>query len=186
MKHTANRFLLREMTRPHHEKLDAEVGSLENEAAYRRYLAGISQFRFSVEPALQAADYPASFGDWRPGFVESELYLDCSDLDLPPANAPSSVDLPDSISGLLGMLYVLEGSSLGARLLVRQAAALGYDGRFGARHLVKQTADTSSWTAFQSILESAADFDLDAAGAAAASTFGHARQAFEQVRHAEA
>jgi len=44
----------------------------------------------------------------------------------------------------LGWAYVFEGSSLGARLLLRQAGALGFDGRAGARYLNEHAA-SSGW-----------------------------------------
>jgi heme oxygenase len=44
--------------------------------------------------------------------------------------------------------YVLEGSSLGARVLRRQAAALGMSAGHGARHLWAQTAAPENWRAF--------------------------------------
>lgn len=42
---------------------------------------------------------------------------------------------PDDRYERLGWAYVFEGSSLGARLLLRQAIALGFDDRSGARYL---------------------------------------------------
>jgi len=42
---------------------------------------------------------------------------------------------PDDRYERLGWAYVFEGSSLGARMLLRQATALGFDDRSGARYL---------------------------------------------------
>ena len=42
---------------------------------------------------------------------------------------------PDDHHERLGWAYVFEGSSLGARMLLRQATALGFDDRSGARYL---------------------------------------------------
>ena len=82
-----------------------------------------------------------------------------SDLDRVPGNW--------SAWSALGLAYVLEGSALGARLLDRQARALGLDAGFGARHLAAQTADLAAWHTFLGALEAADPFDLDAASIAA-------------------
>ena len=60
-----------------------------------------------------------------------------------------------TIAQTLGVLYVLEGSALGARLLLRRAEALGMNSKFGARHLALQTAMPTAWPNFLSILEAA-------------------------------
>ncbi|MDR0183845.1 biliverdin-producing heme oxygenase [Lysobacter arvi] len=44
----------------------------------------------------------------------------------------------------LGWAYVFEGSSLGARVLLRQARTLGFDDRAGARYL-NEHASSSAW-----------------------------------------
>jgi heme oxygenase len=44
----------------------------------------------------------------------------------------------------LGWAYVFEGSSLGARVLLRQAIALGFDGAVGARYLNEHAA-SAQW-----------------------------------------
>ena len=56
---------------------------------------------------------------------------------------PADVELEDRYERL-GWAYVFEGSSLGARLLLRQAGALGFDGRAGARYLNEHAA-SSGW-----------------------------------------
>ena len=56
---------------------------------------------------------------------------------------PADVE-PEDRYERLGWAYVFEGSSLGARLLLRQAGALGFDGRAGARYLNEHAA-SSGW-----------------------------------------
>jgi len=60
--------------------------------------------------------------------------------DAPPADAASQ----DRYERL-GWAYVFEGSSLGARMLLRQARSLGYDDRTGARYL-NEHAGSSEWS----------------------------------------
>ena len=98
-----------------------------------------------------------------------------------PAKAVIDPGLPAVLEtgALLGTLYVLEGSTLGARLLVRRAAALGLDETNGAEHLKKQSSDLGNWNAFAALLDSAEDVDDEMMARAAMATFAHALNAFE-------
>jgi len=60
--------------------------------------------------------------------------------DAPPASAA-----PEDRYERLGWAYVFEGSSLGARMLLRQAHRLGYDAVTGARYL-NEHAGSSEWS----------------------------------------
>ena len=175
----AKRFGLRESTRAQHERLDAEVGDFSDRASYIRYLKGISGFRLVVEEALGVTAFPDCFGSWRPTFVADHLLRDLSDLGLTPADPLADFHVPRDVSGLLGVVYVLEGSSLGARLLVKRAASLGFHENHGARHLAAQTARPESWAGFQSILENTASFDERIGSEAANRTFDAALAAFK-------
>jgi heme oxygenase len=61
---------------------------------------------------------------------------------------------PDDRYERLGWAYVFEGSSLGARLLLRQAAELGFDDRGGARYLNAHAA-SGEWANVMRQLEDA-------------------------------
>lgn len=185
MTHQGSRFALRELTRDDHERLDALVGAFSNTDAYRRYLEGMTAFRGAIERELARVDYPDGFGDWRPGFILSELEQDLRDLGRDTPDAAQTFDLPDDRESLLGVLYVLEGSSLGARLLVRRAAALGFSAEHGARHLAAQTARPESWGAFVALLDGIAPVGLERAGAAARRTFQAAIDAFNGIGYRE-
>lgn len=179
----ATRFTLRDLTRDHHERLDNKVGTLESVPAYHRYLTGMHVFRTAVDSGLRSHAFPPAFDGWRPTLIADELQKDMADLSLrPAADAAPAIDVPGDLSELVGMLYVLEGSTLGARILVKQAAALGFDAANGARHLARQTGDPASWGRFQAILESCADaIDMDKAAASARKIFDTAYRAFEAL-----
>ena len=87
-----------------------------------------------------------------------------------------------SVSHAMGSLYVLEGSALGARLLVRQAAALGFDEAGGAVHLSEQAADIGHWRAFIDLLGRLGPLDLDRMIEAANDSFARATAAMEPAR----
>lgn len=182
---TGSRFALRELTRDDHEKLDALVGEFTDRNAYLRYLEGMAAFRGGVERSLAGVDYPQTFGDWRPGEISAALAQDLQDLGHDAPRAPISFDLPIDSDGLLGVLYVLEGSSLGARLLVRRAAELGLTAEHGARHLAEQTARPDSWQAFVTLLDGIAPSGIEKAARAARMTFGAAIDAFSGIGYRE-
>ena len=58
---------------------------------------------------------------------------------------------------MVGVLYVLEGSSLGARVLVKAAAEMGLSAEFGARHLFRQAGDRDAWRSFVAMMAAALD-----------------------------
>lgn len=153
------RFHLRECTAAAHARLDASIGVFDSRSAYRHYLSGMLGFREAAEDAVTHADYPGWFGKWRPRSIAAALRADMADLGMTaPAEPYRRRDLGpalDNPAALLGTLYVLEGSALGARLLYARAIALGLDEEFGARHLSLQTQDKDSWRDFVNILERA-------------------------------
>ena len=109
------------------------MGNFDHPQDYRRYLRGTYAFRQAVEPML-------SQGTWQVQSLLPELAADLHDLDEP---LPQAVPRPalDGPAALAAAAYVLEGSALGARLIQRRAAALGFDATHGARHLARQTGD---------------------------------------------
>jgi len=176
------RFHLRERTAMAHAALDAAVGDFDSRAAYGRYLSSLLAFREPVEVALAATALPAFLRDWRPRPIAADIRADMADLALrAPAPTVPSRDLLDALrnpSRLLGTLYVLEGASLGARLLCRRAAALGLSGRFGARHLALQAEDKLGWRRFVEILEGHDRIEIEAAVDASNAAFARAQRAF--------
>ncbi|MCO5072786.1 MAG: biliverdin-producing heme oxygenase [Rhizobiaceae bacterium] len=71
----------------------------------------------------------------------------------------------------LGMAYVLEGSGLGARILLRRAAKLGLTANYGARHLAKQTNDPARWRSFLTLLDTVPENQFDGVLAGAELSF---------------
>jgi heme oxygenase len=178
MIHSKSRFILRDMTRGDHERLDALVGQFTDAPAYARYVNGMAIFRGGIEQGLASIDYPPHFDDWRPGLIASELMQDLRDLGHQTPDDVAPFDLPADDEGLLGVLYVLEGSALGARLLSRRAAELGFSAERGARHLAAQTSRPEAWNDFVILLERLDPMGIDKAAHAARRTFGAAYEAF--------
>jgi heme oxygenase len=177
----SRRFALRERTAEAHAALDQLVGRLDSLERYAGYLRGMIAFRAPVEEIFAECPVPGL----RPNSLAPALRTDLADLGLAAPTAevrPALHPHSTSASGRLGILYVLEGASLGARLLYRDARALGLSERYGARHLAQQAADTVSWRAFLALLGRSPAFDLDRAASAALATFNLAHRALEAAR----
>jgi heme oxygenase len=175
------RFRLRNATRAEHARLDALItgaGFLTTRSRYLNYLAATLAAREAVERALDAAGAEKAFPDWPRRRIAMDLRRDLQDLGHTASVSGASGFEVSSHAEILGALYVLEGASLGARLLQTAAATLGMDAGFGARHMATQTADRTIWPRFTSLLD-AAEFDR-AGEAECARMAAHVFERFEQ------
>ena len=118
-----------------------------------------------------------------PTFISGEIEYDLRSLNLFPITTPDhdTALQPLDLSQLLGVLYVLEGSSLGAKLLIKRAEKLGFGVNNGASHLTRQTSVSGNWKALCTLLEQAEAVDEEAMTSAALTTFVRAMDAFEKV-----
>lgn len=170
------RSFLREETSELHRELDAIVGVFLNRAAYARFLQGTFRHRAPVEAALLNAD-AARISPWRPRRLLPELEADLANLSLQrPAAAP--FHLSNDMAAFLGAAYVLEGSALGARVLVKGVDTLGFGPDYGARYLSAQAGSLDSWRTLLIALGELDRQTWDAAAHAGRAVFLHAIQAF--------
>ncbi|WP_306224077.1 biliverdin-producing heme oxygenase [Bosea beijingensis] len=168
------RSFLRDETNELHRELDAIVGVFSSRSEYANFLQGTFRHRAPVEAALLEA---AEFSPWRPRKLLPELTADLADLALPlPAADP--FHLSNDIAAQLGAAYVLEGSALGARVLVKGVENLGFGAAFGARYLSAQAGSLDQWRTVLVALEGLDRQVWDAAAQSARSVFLHAIQAF--------
>ena len=178
------RTALKEATADAHAALDSLVGNFRTLDDYKRYLAGIAAFRIPVEAWLADTELPLDLKGYEPHRVHAELEADLCDLNTrPPTDQPAFK--PPEGDGIVGLLYVLEGSALGARLLAKRAETLGLSADFGARHLFSQARNFSSWRAFSERMENVGVYDYQAAARWANTAFDYARSAFESALNAE-
>jgi heme oxygenase len=180
MNATSRRFTLRDGTWTIHQQLDTAIGPLNSLSAYRRYLASIMALRGGVEDCFQTISWPDFLKEWRPASLMTVLNQDARDMDMSPSILPPPSP-PQNISELLGMVYVLEGASLGAQILVKQASQLGLSADFGARHLAMQSGSLNGWKTFLSLLEKAPQFDGDSAVEGARQLFCYALDAVRRT-----
>lgn len=153
--------------------LDQGIGGFADRDSYAAYLRGSHRFRAALEPAIARAE---ALTGWRPLLLQDALARDMDDLDQRAQPLPVAPPIVDRAS-MIGALYVLEGSTLGAVLLARRAAALGLGPDHGARHLARQTADSRRWCSFQALLQQPGT-DAATACASARDVFALALAAF--------
>lgn len=145
----------------------------------------MNAFRCGVETWL-ARYAPQRADAWQPQTIASALQHDLDDLALTPIDGPVlrwETQLDPSFT--MGVHYVLEGSSLGARVLCAQVASFGLHRNYGARHLWVQAEHPNGFRAFIDLLSDrtpALDEDRVIAGANAA--FTAAAAAMECASHA--
>lgn len=172
------RSVLRHNTQNEHDRLDALIGNFSDLASYRSFLVGSFRFRKSIEATT------AAIGFWQADLLLDELAQDLDRLGGDTIPLPTAAMPADTRAEQLGLLYVLEGSALGARLLVRRAETLGLSAAHGARHLTMQVRDPGRWRRFLDLLESQEDIDPALAVRGAQSCFSAALANFTEV-HSE-
>jgi len=145
------RFALKRATNEAHERVESVVrdaGMFESREGFRRYLAATFEMRSRYERLLDMNRANLVWADFPTRKIADLVGQDVADLGGVAVN-PEQVDSQALSAGkLLGIMYVLEGSSLGARILVKSAANMGLTPDFGARHLFKQAEDRGAWRSF--------------------------------------
>lgn len=155
------------------------VGPIGSAERYRAFVSASYAHRQAVEDYLQKVAWAGLAGGWRPTRITELIAQDLADLRLatPPVEP---LRLSNDIACGIGVAYVLEGSALGARLIARMAADLGFGASHGARHLAGQERGLANWRDFLGLVEGLDWIDRDIAAGAASATFDHAARA---MRH---
>lgn len=111
---------LREATSAAHERVDALFGQfdLQRRADYAALLAAHAEALLPVEALLDRGGAEALTADWPQRRRGDEILADLDALGITPAPAETGDSVPEP-AAMAGMLYVLEGSRLGGRFLVR-------------------------------------------------------------------
>lgn len=161
------RLRLREATADLHAQVDGLFArGLDSVAAYRAYVLGMHRFAVDHEIAIGAMPRQSSW-----------LVRDLVALSLPPLLATGRQAPVADHSARLGWEYVMAGSSLGARRLLRDARRLGFTASNGACFL-DQHASGEDWTALLARLSACDPTDARRMALAEAG----ARDAFALVR----
>ncbi|WP_049766628.1 biliverdin-producing heme oxygenase [Rhodospirillum centenum] len=167
---------LRLATRDQHVALEAQVDPerrLRTLDGYLGWLGILLGFHRPLESVLGGLDWSETGLDFDQRRRTALLAADLEDLGLDPDSAPDCPDLPpvDGLARAFGALYVLEGSTLGGQVVVRQYGEVfgGLGGR-AMRYYTSYGANIGrQWRAFQQALATAcADPEAETACIAAA------------------
>jgi heme oxygenase len=147
------RGYLRAATNDLHARLDARLAPLvtQGDAGYREFLLRSAMALLPLEQALNEASISNLLADWPQRSRSGALRLDLAALSLrEPLGAAAPKVRGEAFQ--FGMLYVLEGSRLGARLLLAEVEALSRASQAATRYL-SHGQGLSLWPSFLQRLE---------------------------------
>jgi heme oxygenase len=153
----SSRHLLRAATADLHAKVDARfTGNFDGGAdAYSGFLAALASTLMPLERALEQGGIERILPDWPDRRRASLVVADLEALDV---TVPPSADPPplEGEAQLFGVAYVLEGSRLGGKLLLRRALADPDERVRAATRYLSHGADRDLWPSFVKRLDSSA------------------------------
>ena len=152
------RSLLRASTAGLHAVVDARFAPMldAGEAGYRSFLLATAAAVFPLEQSLLAAGVGALLPDWTRRTRAAALRADLTDLGITDVAAATAPPLAGA-ARMFGALYVLEGSRLGAKLLVPDLLA-GVSTRVrAATRYLRHGEGHRLWQSFLTHLESSQD-----------------------------
>lgn len=180
---SARRFALKAATddaHTHVEDIIRSAGMFDTLDGYRRFLAASWALRKQHEDQIDRSGGAALWKDWPGRRIAHLIAQDIADLGIAARIEIRPLHPVLSAAELLGTLYVLEGSSLGARVLSKSVGNLGLSGDYGARHLHAQAGDIAPWRSFLALLDSS---PVAPCHATARAVFGRFAQAYQQAMH---
>ncbi|MBN8954191.1 MULTISPECIES: biliverdin-producing heme oxygenase [unclassified Rhizobium] len=172
---SGRRSRLKSATESHHRRLDGlnkELAMFGSISSYEKYLTATLASRVELEAILEASQIDALVPNWTRRKIVPQLLEDVRDLGGNNVMSPAVVNASVSMPAILGTLYVVEGSGLGAGILINRAAKLGLSGSLGARHLAQQVYNLRSWRTILNIIETTWIDDEDCCNQAAIAAFG--------------
>jgi heme oxygenase len=180
-RHGGLRDRLREATAAAHHDLDAEFATfdLTSRNDYRRFLEANAAALLPLEAALERAGVSRLFSDWPERSRRDAIATDLARLG--GAIRPMDDIAPLGRDGVLGTMYVLEGSRLGAKYLLRMIARSADPLIADSRAYLGHGAGSPLWRSFLANLERAV-----VSGHGEAEAIAGARQAFAMFAEAAA
>ncbi len=169
------RMALREITARAHQRVDAAFSHLDlaDPAGYRRFLHAHGTILPECERVLAESGAADLIADW-PNRIRAPALAE--DIAATGGHRPQSIARLEPLSppGVLGMMYVLEGSRLGGAILAKRVRDNNPDPlcRAATRYLLHGEG-LRLWPSFVRVLDSAPGLqdDPDAVIAAALATF---------------
>lgn len=153
----ALRDILREATAADHRRLDSGLGALPLDTVdgYRQFLEFNAAALLPLEDALTNAGVADLLPDWDLRRRTDAILSDLARLQ----GTPRLLDVPTlpDRAAMLGTLYVLEGSRLGAAYLLRNLARSNDPRIFRNTRFLSHGAGRQFWPSFLACLESHAE-----------------------------
>ncbi len=155
------RSLLKVATAADHARLDARLGALDLCAVegYRRFLQINAAALLPLERALEDAGIGDAFRDWADRARTDAIMSDLTAL----GGTPRRLDAPrlHGSFAILGVMYVLEGSRLGAAYLRERIRHSSHQLILENMAFLGHGAGRPFWRSFLTVLESHADRLVD-------------------------
>lgn len=151
------RNLLREATAPDHVRLDGLLAAfdLQSITGYRRFLEINAAALMPLERSLVAGGVSELLPDWRRRARTDAIRADLASVG--GTERPLAQPSLDRHFDLLGTLYVLEGSRLGAAYLIRSVQRSADPRVSSATAYLGHGAGLKLWPSFVTVLEGYAD-----------------------------
>jgi heme oxygenase (biliverdin-IX-beta and delta-forming) len=148
------RELLRRATAQAHADVDRRMGAMIGAGArgYTNFLVESAAAILPLEHALTEAGAASLLPDWEKRRRTDALRADLAILGAQPGSC-ACVSAIGGEAHQLGMLYVLEGSRLGARVLLREIEASGTEGMRAATRYLRHGEGQRFWQTFLAALE---------------------------------
>lgn len=163
--HVSIRHRLRAATASLHARVDDHMGTLlQQPDGYATFLAATAAGLLPLEQALAEAGISAVMTDWPLRTRSAALRADLASLSLsaPDTPLPSEEFKRGGEAFLLGALYVLEGSRLGARVILRALEASPSHGQHrDALRYLSHGQGQPLWPTFLAQLEASPDVRRD-------------------------
>jgi heme oxygenase (biliverdin-IX-beta and delta-forming) len=144
---------LKQATAPAHRDIDAQFSrfDLTSVAGYRRFLEASAAALVPLEAALEVAGIASVIDDWPQRSRRAAIVSDLARLN--GAVRPLGEFAPLNRSTALGVMYVLEGSRLGAKVLLRTIAVRSEPEIAAATRYLRHGAGQALWPSFLLTLE---------------------------------
>lgn len=148
---------LRAISQALHDRLENTVAGyapFDSAASYARFLQMQYLFQSELQHLYNDPALVALFPDLPQRCRAEAARADLADLGVAiPQAVPGALHDADMATALT-WIRVSEGSKLGAAILIKRANVLGYDERFGARHLAEPEGGRGKgWKAFNAIFD---------------------------------
>lgn len=157
------RSILRDATAAEHARLDARLGELDlcTVDGYRRFLEINAAALLPLERSLVRAGVRDVLPDWDHRARSEAIRRDLAGL----GSSPSPLDSPELADrfAVLGTLYVLEGSRLGAAYLLKAVRRCSDPVISGHTAFLGHGAGRPLWPSFLAVLENHSDDLVDEA-----------------------